>query len=250
MIAPPPKKRPLWQIHLSTAVLMMLSAGAFLWGLFGPPEPPGAKQQSDWVEKDGMASRISVQNSKIVCGSPITITLDLRNASKQAFCVVSDAFIWQEVFLEPANGRVIRSNVGPIMDYVPPNVSWFTVLKPGEKVQHVFEVHMRDDGVVQSGVYAYKIDGPNIIAHLMYSSEQYPQVEDPTGALEKSLGAPIWRGKMETAAIPLILSNKFPWTVRRFVSVLSFDVFVMSLVAVVSEFIIRRCEGREPPAPR
>src|SRR5437879_342311 len=68
-------KRRFWQLHLSTAVVMMFAAGVVLYFCVGRFFGRGPARQTEWIESDGLAIRISVENSTVTPESPAVITL-------------------------------------------------------------------------------------------------------------------------------------------------------------------------------
>ena len=241
--------RRFWQIHLSTAVLMMRQRrrGVF-WFTVGRFIGPGAAI-SDWVEQDGLEARISVGNSTITPESPVVITLDLKNVSAKPFRIFKLAHGWENVEIhwdEKTSFEYVESICGE--PKVPTDAD-FMVLDPARSLQHRFEASITADGLVDLGYMRYKLSGykfPNCkMTALVIFSNGRDEPQDWDGHRDMVLAAiPVWHGAITTPSIPLTIG--LPWTTRRIVSVIAYVFAAVVLTAMLSEFIIRRVEGRKP----
>ena len=220
----PPTRR-FWQIHLSTAVLMMLAAGIVMWFCVGRYFGSGPARQSEWTEKDGLAARIPVAHSNIAEGSMTVISLDLKNTSDKPVRIFKTATPWEDATI---NGQGVTEIPKPfVMIYAgppPPSISDFVELKPTQCLQHEFTISMRYMGELcvssWKGENRYKVLGRDAFVFGTFSMGAF-EVFDMDGNPDSALGgAPIWRGSITTSTIPL--SVELPWTSSLLVSVIAY----------------------------
>ena len=249
------QKRRWLRFHLLTLVLVVLAAGAALWFCVGRHFGVGPVQQSEWTEREGLAARISVSHSDIAADSQTVIVLELKNASDKTVRICKTTGPSEDAVIAGAGVTEIPRPF--VMTYAGPTpllISDFTVLKPDECVQHEFIISMKstgelwiDCGRFMTSPRRYMVSAPDVLIFANLSMGNLDPL-DMDGNPDSAVGgAPIWRGSITTPAIPLTIG--LAWTNRRILTAVGYILATLVLTASLSEFLIRRREGRKPPAP-
>src|SRR5690242_9389584 len=110
--------RRFWQIHLSTALIVMVTAGAFLWFQLRFHPIRNRPVQSEWKVTNGLALRLSSTHSIVSGADPLGLTLELRNDSDHEFLVRKDPAPPRYIEFLDSNGREIASLDSPGDDRV------------------------------------------------------------------------------------------------------------------------------------
>ena len=243
-------RRRIWQLHLSTAVLMMLAAGVAMWFAWGRFIAPFMPTQSAWVESEGLAARILVENSIVNPGSDKLFRLELKNTSGKAYRVAKEAKAWEDITIRPMEGTHYGT-IGAFCFYPKePRFSDYAVLQPGEALQHELRVEVSKQAELTTGNYVYEILGHDILARAEFSNGSYKPIarlyENDSPDQNKE-AIPVWPGSITTAPIPLTID--LPWSPSRIATVIAYVIGALVLTAVVFEFFIRRIEARKQAAP-
>jgi hypothetical protein len=232
----PPQKRRFWQIHLSTAIVMILAAGLVLWFTVGRSLGP---RQSDWVEHAGLAARISIDDATITPESPAVLTLDLKNTSAMPFRVLTRASTWgEEVIILPEKkdeSHQFRINASRGKG---PRFADFEVLNPASTLQHTFKLSADKEGWVKSSRNSIKYHGQDLVVTVEFLNGEHEPTDKPEPQQNGGAEIPFWHGDLTTAPIPIAIG--VGWSINRIALVIAYLVGALVLTAIVSEIIIRR----------
>ena len=247
-------RRRFWQIHLSTAVLIVLTASVMSWLTFGRFLAPGVAQTSDWSEADGMAIRISVQDSKITVKSPAIINIEFRNSSSSPIAVNKDGFATAFVRIFSIEGKPIECRPSMGSNFFCWRTSDFQVLRPGESVEDEYKLTLAPATFIDGNLHLWSGSGVFDIesSDILVSAEKfYPQDTliinniDPNIERQAELGCRIWTSTAISPKMPMTIVQ--PWSLRQVLSAILCVLGAVATTAFLSETIIhRRREARKP----
>jgi len=243
-----PKKRPWFQYHLSTAVILMFVASALLWKDVHRELPGRGGETSAWTTVNGLAIRLSVSEQVVTERSPADFTIELRNDSGAPLAVFTSPNLWEHILLYTAGDARIDTRTTILADPAPPSVDWFTVLKPGESLRHSNTLPLAVRGgqvVLSEPCFDYPVGSGRHLARGSYFVSAFGQLRNAQGAwanADQALGARLWQGGIVSEPVTVFLVS--PWTWREIAWDVAEAVVILGLFAFALEWLIRRQERR------
>jgi hypothetical protein len=233
------------QLHLSTAILLMIAAGGLMWFEFH--HAPAEVVQSEWQRVDGMAMRIAVSDPNIRVDTPNVVRIEYRNESATAKAMrkqgsyVGGEYPRDSVMFFDTGGNAIHSqSVLYLGGFVRPfTLQDFDILKPNDVMIHHIDISVQptlySEYIVihAAQVEAEASGGPVYIRVLHYDSLKYTELRKK---IEDS-GAELWSGPVTSAALPLWVN--VPWTWTRGLKRAAYGLVLLSGIGSVAEWLAR-----------
>jgi len=237
-------KRRWFRLHLSTAVLLSLTAGALMWKNISAEPSPQPGSTSEWVSSDGLGIRLSIKNAVVTAKSPAEFTIELRNDSQEPLVVFAERNLWEHVTIETLAGERVQNETTKIICPAIPSLDWFVLLKPKDTIEHSMNLPLELSAqlpVLREYAFDHVVGKGAYQARASYHMPDLDQARDKNLAwveTGKALGGRLWKGSITSAAIPIVVHP--PWSRNQIITHVSIALAILVLVAISSEWLIRR----------
>jgi hypothetical protein len=237
--------RRFWQIHLSTALIVMVTAGSFLWFQLRFHSIRNRPVQSEWKVTDGLALRLSSTHSIVSGADPLGLTLELRNDSDHEFVVKKISVPPQYIEFFDSTGKEITSDSVIHHDLpIAPAPRLYAQLRSSECLTHDVKLDF-NQGSAASDLTVntpeeYKVPFGEFTVQMRYHGDEMKFVLDTTSQMvsfHSIFKAPMWTGEALTESIHLTAVPL--WTTQRVIVNIACGLALILAAAVASESLIR-----------
>lgn len=246
-----------FQFHLSTAMLVALVAGILMWSRVPFRNTRGGLVQSNWIQTNGLAARLSTSDSVLSVSGSMNLRLELKNNSDKSMTIKKSTGLGDDMDFFNSNGDKIRMEPdlfisGPPL---PPRPADFVILQPGESTGHEITIRIEDrpgqNGLILHYDWNYFAPAGEIAMQATYHGYDCPTFWDDKQskwiANDQVSGAPIWIGKAATDRIRMFIAPV--WTARRILTNCAFGAAILIPLAFGCEWWIRRKERLNADRP-
>jgi hypothetical protein len=244
-------KRRWFQFHLSTVLLLTSTVGILMWKNYESIRALRPGTTSPFVTTNGLSHRLSIQNNAVTINSPAEFKLELRNDSNAPFAIFTERMGWDEMEICSDSGVYIPYVTTALNSWKKPTVTDYTVLQPGKSIEQHFSIPIEiyKQVYMVDGDKRFTLDLGKFLARAKCSmNARFNTMRDQNGNLVQTkdlLGAPVWNGEIRTDPVAFEIFR--PWSSKEVAAETVFAVFVLGLVASISEWII--CARRKHSLP-
>ncbi|HEY3324264.1 MAG TPA: hypothetical protein VGP72_27685 [Planctomycetota bacterium] len=212
-----PKKHGLFQLHLSTCIVLMFAAGGLMW-LQMPSK--SAPFESSWTAVNGLAMRIRGNSNVIRDDNDFVVAVEIWNQSDHAMVVDSAWDALSSIRLFEHDGAEIPCP--RIIDVT----STAKVIQPQEQWRGEARLYRLEH---------LKLSWPKtVVISVFFDSDGSIGTFCP--------GTPAWSGTLVSAKVPVVLQPS--WDARRLAVVSGVNLIALMMFGLCSERLLRRMERR------
>ena len=183
---------------------------------------------ADWSVTNGLAVRITTEQSVIHPGETLRVIVELRNTSTNALVIHKIPSLWEWLIVTDAEGREYASYPNTIPSLPPPSTDQFVLLDPGKSHTRVLmaELIARHSATNQhwkpqfmrfvAGMRDY--DVPEGVSKVYYLKREFRADQltfnGKSRTLSEHFHASQWLGEVKSATIKVIATKEQPTTPR------------------------------------